>query len=86
MVKRSFILFKKILSFLDAFLLLSLCDYCEEREKCLHKSCKKDDLGMAAVGNLRALFLDLRGRIKLLLLLFRHPMQILFSFSSFRKT
>ena len=37
----------------------------------LNKSCKKADLGMAAVGDLRALFLDLRGRIKLLL--FKHP-------------
>jgi len=51
----------------------------------LNKSCKKADLGMAAVGNLRALYLDSRGRIKLLLI-FDIPMQLLFSFSSFRKT
>ena len=44
----------------------------ERERECLIKSCKKTDLGMAAVGNLRALFLDSRGRIKLLLL-FRHP-------------
>ena len=60
--EEDFHLVKNILSFLVAFTVITL-RLLRRESICLNKSCKKADLGMAAVGNLRALFLDLRGRI-----------------------